>query len=540
MGSKKSKTDQALFESVFGVASMQERFDRLAAVYIQERILPSEEPSESRDNAMNAIDVLLKESKGKGVIEVQYKKGANAKGMGRWFASGIAGMQRMPRRIRHTICQGLWLDLDFVNIHPTILSQLCATWDIQHRFLAKYVENREDVLNEMVQLGVSCREEAKETILKVLNGGKVNLDTVPWWKDMCLEFSNMAREVAMHVDNKAFQDCCLSAGKTSNFHAKVMNAVLCHHENRCLQQLYCFLAEKGCIEDGHCSLIFDGIMVQNTDFNAQCIRNKEFLCDATRFIQKATDFRLEIKLKDFSEAYDLPEGYRDTIFDMIIIDSGDDAKAADAFLERYSGQLVKCEGRVFWYANGTYTDNRTEVENGIETSLKRMKIYMKGSNGQLYNYSTNTKHLRDCMKLILSDDGTIRSNFVEELWYSNLRCLAFEDGVYSFEKGCFIPYPVEGVFFTYKINRKFPVNVHSGIRKELMERLLKPIMPDEEQLAYFLHCLARALAGEIYDKKWYVCIGERNSGKGVLCELSTSAFKHFVQTINSENLLYNR
>jgi phage/plasmid-associated DNA primase len=121
-----------------------------------------------------------------------------------------------------------------------------------------------------------------------------------------------------------------------------------------------------------------------------------------------------------------------------------------------------------------------------------------------------------------------------------LRFLAFEDGVYSFESKQLMPYPVEGVFFTYKINRKFPAQVGQAIQDQLVEKVLKPILPDEQQRAYFLHCLARALAGEIYDKKWYICVGERNSGKGVLCELMSYCFQDFVQTINSENLVYSR
>ena len=189
---------------------------------------------------------------------------------------------------------------------------------------------------------------------------------------------------------------------------------------------------------------------------------------------------------------------------------------------------------------GIYTDEKKEVENGIVTGLANMKIFVKGSFNKLLAYSSNTRHVYDCMKLVLASDSTEQSNFVKQLWNSNLKFIAFDDGVYSFEKQSLLSYPVEGVFFTYKIKRRFPVGVDASIIAELMERVIKPILPDEEQRSYFLHCLARALAGEIYDKKWYICVGERNTGKGVLCELVSSAFEDFVQTINSENLVYCR
>ena len=45
------------------------------------------------------------------------------------------------------------------------------------------------------------------------------------------------------------------------------------------------------------------------------------------------------------------------------------------------------------------------------------------------------------------------------------------------------------------------------------------------------------MAGDIYDKKWHICIGERNSSKGVCSDLFSKCFGDFVQVFNSENLL---
>lgn len=70
---------------------------------------------------------------------------------------------------------------------------------------------------------------------------------------------------------------------------------------------------------------------------------------------------------------------------------------------------------------------------------------------------------------------------------------------------------------------------------ELMTKVIDPIFPDPEVRDYFLHRLSRATAGEIYDKLWHVCIGERNSGKGVLCNLLEWAFECFVDTFSAES-----
>ena len=521
---------------------MLEEFDKLAAIYIQEHILPAEPPTESRNKAVEALAKILKQSKGGNSISVSYKKGEKLNGKGRWYVCGGAGMQPISKKIRHTICKDLWIDIDFVNSQPTILSQLYTRLDINNELLADYVARREAVLEEMVKMSpeVNSRTEAKGSIIKMLFGGQVCLQNISWWQQMHNEFRRLAKEIATHVDHKEFHDAASLAGKAGNFNVKVMNSVLCHHENRCLEELYNFLVSKDCIQDGNCSLIFDGIMIRNTEHNQVCLANESFLQEASQFIEEATGFKLDMKVKEFTDGYELPEGYKDQVFDVILIEKDEDAKAAALFLERHPEHLIKCNNRLFWYDEGIYTDDKAQIQNGIISKLKTMKIYMKGSFAQMLAYSSSTKHLHDCMKLILADNCTIPRDFIERLWFSNLRFLAFEDGMYSFESKELMPYPVEGVFFTYKINRKFPAQVDEAIHNQLVERVLKPILPDEQQWAYFLHCLARALAGKIYDKKWYICVGERNSGKVVLCDLMSYCFQDFVQTINSENLIYCR
>ena len=74
-------------------------------------------------------------------------------------------------------------------------------------------------------------------------------------------------------------------------------------------------------------------------------------------------------------------------------------------------------------------------------------------------------------------------------------------------------------------------------RDQLMRRVIEPFLPDEQQRFFFLNCLSRALAGRIQDKRWFVGLGERNCGKGILCKLLEAAFGPFVRAMQAENLL---
>ncbi len=459
------------FEAVFGIDSMVETFDRPAALYVLDHILPSEPESESRKKSQKMIKKLLKQSKGQSFITVHYEKGTNAHDKGRWYAKTPASMQHMPKRIRHTICQGLWVDLDFVNSHPTILLQLCQKLRMDCRYLEEYVRGRDEILIKMVQAGVNNRDEAKMCILKALNGGVDKINT-PWWLDMLNEFKELASAIATHRDYKEFLEHCQKAG-TTNLNAKVMSAVLCDLENVCLEQLYCFLQERECVPDGQCSLIFDGLMVPDTEHIRSLLSTNSFLKEASLHIEKTTGFYVDIKVKEFDQGYSLPNDYAGKITDITVIERGDDSMAADLFLEQHPAHLIRCRGRLFWCEKGIYYEDKQAVKNAIMSHMKELKIFVNSSNG-LVTYSNNTKHIEDCTRLILSDTSIEQDDFIDRLWSSSLRYLAFEDGIYSFEDKTLHTYPVQGVLFTHKINRLLPQNIDKAVKDKLMEKLLGP------------------------------------------------------------------
>jgi hypothetical protein len=288
--------------------------------------------------------------------------------------------------------------------------------------------------------------------------------------------------------------------------------------------------------------MFDGIMVADTPEIREKVTDKDFLGRFSSEIEENVRCRLEIKIKEFDEALELPEDYEECIGgDVIVIERGHDMQAVDAFYQEYGSRLVTSKGRVFWYHDGIYHEGTKVVQGHVIQALHAINIVVQGRE-QLLPYSSNARHLLECAKLIMLDVKFEQEDFVQKLWESNLGYLAFKDGMYCFETRTFIPYSeVEGeVRFTHKIDRNFPSHVKSTVSEELSKRMLNMIFKDAKQKEYVLHCLARALAGCIQDKKWHVCIGERNSGKGVICDLSKLSFGPFVLTFNSENLLCSR
>jgi hypothetical protein len=113
--------------------------------------------------------------------------------------------------------------------------------------------------------------------------------------------------------------------------------------------------------------------------------------------------------------------------------------------------------------------------------------------------------------------------------------LPFMNGIYSMRQKKLMSYDEVPVQFTQVIDRDFPV-YNQEHYETLMEKIIVPILPDDEEREYFIYCLARALAGKYEDKKWFINKGSRNSGKGVITKLLQNAFKIFVGTFNSGSL----
>eukprot|EP00285_Hemiselmis_virescens_P005202 CAMPEP_0173395190 /NCGR_PEP_ID=MMETSP1356-20130122/31238_1 /TAXON_ID=77927 ORGANISM="Hemiselmis virescens, Strain PCC157" /NCGR_SAMPLE_ID=MMETSP1356 /ASSEMBLY_ACC=CAM_ASM_000847 /LENGTH=142 /DNA_ID=CAMNT_0014353843 /DNA_START=79 /DNA_END=504 /DNA_ORIENTATION=- len=131
------------FLAAFGVHTLQEPFNRQAALYLHQHGFPEGGGS---DAEKKAVEKLLEASKGKSSISVTYNKGARSGGHGRWFAAKPISIQCMPRRLRHTLCSGLWTDVDFVNCHPCIVVQLCRKMGTPCPYLERYINEREAML----------------------------------------------------------------------------------------------------------------------------------------------------------------------------------------------------------------------------------------------------------------------------------------------------------------------------------------------------------------------------------------------------------
>ena len=81
-----------------------------------------------------------------GYLKITYNKGKNSNGIGRWYCNKGIGIQPLCISVRHAICDGLWVDIDQVNSHPSILKNFIDKYNFKSPLLDECMNDREAFL----------------------------------------------------------------------------------------------------------------------------------------------------------------------------------------------------------------------------------------------------------------------------------------------------------------------------------------------------------------------------------------------------------
>lgn len=243
-----------------------------------------------------------------------YNQAKSSNFKGRFFVDGSLGLQMLSKEIRHCLAVGIYTDYDFKNCHPTLLLQLCQKNKWSCQYLNHYVENREECLNEMMEITKYNYGECKTQILIMLNSGVVKLNNAiieqssTTNEPLQLKWLFNLKDELIIIRNKLckaypeFHELAEKKNKISNknnIEGSAFNSLICHIENQCLLAFEEFLQNNNFKPDVLC---FDGLMVQSDDDLTEDILRK-----AEDYIYERTDFKLEIAEKEFENIIDIDE-----------------------------------------------------------------------------------------------------------------------------------------------------------------------------------------------------------------------------------------
>jgi hypothetical protein len=272
---------------------------------------------------------------------VTYAPSATARNRGRYYADKGLSMQSFPRRIRHTLAKtidGVVLhhDIDMVNAHPVLLSQICEhnRWSAEH--LTRYVCKRDAELQAVMDAYHVDRDEAKELFIRLMYGGRfrgwakdnniADEATTPFLEQLEREISKIMELIWTHPQFTEFRDIVENNRSDSQAHpqahphptqspsiakllrknpkASCMSIVLQDIEHQILMQMERFFATNGYETSVR---VFDGLQLvaQRSPNSAIITLPPDLLRQCEAHVLRTIGFHIQLAEKPMNEALDI-------------------------------------------------------------------------------------------------------------------------------------------------------------------------------------------------------------------------------------------
>lgn len=475
--------------------------------------------------------------------KITYKFSKNSfENEGRLFCEYGNGIQNINKKIRGLLSKDLYLDFDMINAHPNILRYLCEKNNIMYDCLLKYINDRENILEEFKnELDIS-REDAKICFLKQINynkvirtiniKGKKKIIKNKFYLDYCNEIINIQKKLK-EKNKKLLKQLIDEKEVKENIEGKLTNYLLCKYENQILQLV---------IKDIDVSiLMFDGFMIK-----------KELIEDNNKFIKKLNNLskkfyiKWNIKENDLSLEEDLRKIKK---VEKIYYSEDNIIELCNKLLENeLKNRIFNCNGELWTNLgdNIRWINNKDEIERILYNFITSNDFNLITSKSVI-NLNDKLSFVSELIKAI-SLKAKINENFERELYDNSLCKIVFNNGYYDFNKRKFIN-NFDNLQTVRKINYDFKNEWNEEVNNELMEKIFYPIFgidsieKDKEKyelMEYFLQRLSRNIAGNVEDKRFFILCGLRDCGKGVICDLLKNTFEKYIYSTDSSNLLYKK
>ena len=259
---------------------------------------------------------------------VTYAPSASAHNRGRYYADKGLSMQSFPRRIRHTLAKTidgvvLFHDIDMVNAHPVLLTQVCEHngWNADQ--LTRYVYKRVAELQLVMDSYHVDRDAAKDLFIRLMYGGRfkswakdnniADEEPTPFLEKLEREISKIMELIWTHLSFSEFRDIVEQQPQANdqptqlnsitkllrkNPKASCMSLVLQDIEHQILMQMERFFAANGYETSVR---VFDGLQLvaQGTPLHTDLLRK----CEA--HILRTIGFHIQLAEKPMNEGLDI-------------------------------------------------------------------------------------------------------------------------------------------------------------------------------------------------------------------------------------------
>jgi hypothetical protein len=336
----------------------------------------------SIDNGQDPIIHLKKIIKNKSdMIHTKYNFSKNLGTYGRLFPQNPS-LASMPREIRNCLANEKYYDIDMRNAHPVLLSQYCKKNNIRCDVLDEYVKNRDNILNQICEDSGIHKEEAKQTFLSILNGGKGVGWQIPKYKGTFIyNFKNEIKSIHEYICRINIEEYKkVARRKDFNKEGTMMNIILCKLEHMVLMNAVAFMTERGYNVD---VLVFDGFMVRKIKEITP-----EILIELQKYIKDKIDYDIEFVEKTMENKIDLTK----------FADPVDEEKTEITYFkdkEKFEKEHIKIlhPSMFLTFMKNGFMDHQCESK--IQSSYRHMKTTILDEKNKVQTVSFISRWLND-------------------------------------------------------------------------------------------------------------------------------------------------
>ena len=477
---------------------------------------------------------------------VQTYKPVSNKMDGRVYLEGDMGLQRIWGVIRGVLCNGLMLDIDMKNAHPTILLYLCKINNLMCLPLEGYVNNRDAILNEFMASDNIDKATAKMIFIMSLNfnkqikGVKIANKQHKIKYPFFMEFDKSIKLLQIKLSD-IYSSIYNKYKNDNNNYGKFTNELMCNNENTILKEVI-----------KHITTIYGDIVINVPMFDGLMVSHKQSLHNID---QKEIVSVLDTLTSKYAIKWDIKQHNIEIQPYLLNLDiscnklsfNGEHEVAVSQYVldNVLYKKIYNCNGEVWIYHNNIWINN--DIDKVIIPMLTKHDLEIDG-----YPIK-DLKTLKAVSKLI-ELHAPENKKFNDLLHSDTLLKVCYTNGYWCFTNNKFIEYTLDNIpYTTFIINRDYvpmKYNEDDDNIKAVFKSILHPIFnigyssnteEDEKQniqyMWFILNKIARMLAGHIEDKKWLLFMGSRNSGKGVIQEILNTTFENYIGTFNSECLI---
>ena len=455
------------------------------------------------------------------IIPQQYKPSKESPN-GRLFVAG-PGIQKLPKKVRGILVDGIYTDYDMINAHPKILGYICNQKGLEHDKLSEYIHCRKKCLKDFMETDHISRDEAKTLFLKAVNKetrtttiqkGKRKIKIKnQFFKEFDIELKQIQTQLMKSNPNIGRE--LRKQGQTINLQGKVVNRLMCQVENQILSDV----AKEFNTE----VLMFDGFMSISQYPDDEAIRRLNSISEKydVKWDTKTHDTscrEMTLALEDNGRMFKIADNTNEMAINLLEGDLKD--------------KFILWEGEFYFKTEKCWVKTKDEVKRCLYQYACKHDLIV-GDDINISDKFALCNELRDI--LLNLNTNTLDVN---ELVRNDTKSkICFKNGYYDFAKRTFRTDNDVDTFF--RIDRDFNETRNEKVIQAIYDKILNPTFTTsidgrDTLRDTWLHQVASRMAGT-GGKEWSVVMGSRDCGKGVLGDLLRSALGPYIGVSNIEN-----